>query len=453
MVKVPHIFSADNKQVNLLIRGRPVSIQSSDSRFHDIVTALNSQDWDRVIRLVDRKTAVAEWFAQDSFSGTELRMKGNKIVWGDYDVHSSVADKIVRMVNEGVSTPRPLIMFLQNLLKNPDSEVIRDLYNFLEFGNLPITEDGYFMAYKLVTRNSDGNLVDSRTQKIINNVGASPSMPRSMVERDRNKTCAPGLHVCSYGYLDSYCGDVVVLCKVHPMNVVSIPIDYNQTKMRVCEYTVVDELGPHSKSPETSTTRDVLTEKSVWTVAELSQSSAGMHLAKLTDKPDSEINYSGISATPANAKCTRPNAPSAEKHRWAVENTSTDEVVGTYPTRAAARAEARYLSNSSPHNYSVVDLRAQPAHLRAACVRPIRIYSIVSTVPNLCGETSQMIFPLGPTTQEAAMEAVRQRARGTKSERHLELRYRLGTTFDVDGVATDTYKTVWTWSTGDKIDD
>ena len=34
----------------------------------------------------------------------------------------------------------------------------------------------------------------------------------------------------------------VVLCEVDPSNVVSVPIDYNNTKMRVCEYKVIKEV-------------------------------------------------------------------------------------------------------------------------------------------------------------------------------------------------------------------
>jgi hypothetical protein len=34
-----------------------------------------------------------------------------------------------------------------------------------------------------------------------------------------------------------------MVCKVNPKNVVSIPADYNNSKMRVCEYEVIDELN------------------------------------------------------------------------------------------------------------------------------------------------------------------------------------------------------------------
>ena len=72
-------------------------------------------------------------------------------------------------------------------------------------------------------------------------------MPRNEVEDNPEKTCSAGLHVCSYDYLDNYSSsecdlDRVVICEVDPQDVVSIPSDYNNAKMRVCKYKVIDEI-------------------------------------------------------------------------------------------------------------------------------------------------------------------------------------------------------------------
>ena len=46
------------------------------------------------------------------------------------------------------------------------------------------------------------------------------------------------LHVGSMGYVGTFggSGSVVLECLVNPRNVVSVPTDYHNTKMRVCEY-------------------------------------------------------------------------------------------------------------------------------------------------------------------------------------------------------------------------
>ena len=47
----------------------------------------------------------------------------------------------------------PLVKLFENLMKNISYQTRTQLYDFLEHKNLPITEDGCFLAYKAV--NSD----------------------------------------------------------------------------------------------------------------------------------------------------------------------------------------------------------------------------------------------------------------------------------------------------------
>ena len=57
------------------------------------------------------------------------------------------------------------------------------------------------------------------------------------------QTCSYGLHFCSEGYLRHFGGDRVVILKINPRDVVSIPTDYNNTKGRCCRYEVIGEVG------------------------------------------------------------------------------------------------------------------------------------------------------------------------------------------------------------------
>lgn len=69
-------------------------------------------------------------------------------------------------------------------------------------------------------------------------------MPRSYVDTERTNTCSTGFHVTSMEYAKNMAasGGHIMICKVNPSNVVSVPVDYNNQKMRVCEYGVVGEL-------------------------------------------------------------------------------------------------------------------------------------------------------------------------------------------------------------------
>lgn len=142
----------------------------------------------------------------------------------------------------------PLVALWRNIKKNPSQESVKDLYAFLDHNEHPITPDGCFIAYKAI--NSD--FTDCRTRSISNKPGEVVKMCRTMVNADRNQTCSTGLHVASLHYArDCYGGAVLVVCKVNPMNVVSVPVDYNQEKMRTCEYTVLEVLEDTSKALNT----------------------------------------------------------------------------------------------------------------------------------------------------------------------------------------------------------
>ena len=137
--------------------------------------------------------------------------------------------------------------FIEKLMTNPSSRAIEELLQFVEFGKLPLHPDGDFLAYKKV----DGNYKDIYTGKMDNSIGTVVQVPRSAVDDDPKQTCSYGLHVCSYEYLRHYGSDDlggsvrIVLCKINPRDVVAVPEDYNNTKMRVCRYDVVDELKLH----------------------------------------------------------------------------------------------------------------------------------------------------------------------------------------------------------------
>ena len=90
--------------------------------------------------------------------------------------------------------------------------------------------------------------MDIHSGTIRNAVGDKVSMERNDVDDNRNVTCSDGLHFAAYGYASTWAGRIdgvnrkLMLMKVHPRDVVSIPIDYNNQKGRCCYYEVVDEI-------------------------------------------------------------------------------------------------------------------------------------------------------------------------------------------------------------------
>lgn len=71
-------------------------------------------------------------------------------------------------------------------------------------------------------------------------------MKREAVDANADVHCSKGLHVGALAYSGPggwywSNGDRVVICKINPRDVISVPNDHNGQKMRVCEYEVVAE--------------------------------------------------------------------------------------------------------------------------------------------------------------------------------------------------------------------
>ena len=152
----------------------------------------------------------------------------------------------------------PMLNFLVNLMDNPSEGSIDQLYTFLEHENLPITEDGCFLAYKAINR----DYTDKYTGTISNKVGEKVKMPYEEVTADPTKHCSSGLHCGSIEYVRCYgnfktdennehTGDRLVTVKVNPSAVVSVPEDSDRQKVRVYRYVVHEEIeNPYDLVPK-----------------------------------------------------------------------------------------------------------------------------------------------------------------------------------------------------------
>ncbi|CAK9252256.1 unnamed protein product [Sphagnum jensenii] len=145
--------------------------------------------------------------------------------------------KIEEFANEGLPY-EPLVKFAKNLQSNPSFRAVNELYQFLEKNNHPITENGCFIAYKKVRH----DFKDIYTGTMDNSVGQVVEMQRNQVNEDPNQTCSFGLHVANWDYAKNQYGsghDTMLEVEVNPADVVAVPVDYNQAKMRTCKYKVL----------------------------------------------------------------------------------------------------------------------------------------------------------------------------------------------------------------------
>lgn len=151
-------------------------------------------------------------------------------------------DAIGKLISEFTQSNLPvdaIVRFWKRLCKNPLKSAQNELILFVQSNNICITEDGMLVLYKYV----NDDFKDSYSRTFDNSPGKIVEMPREAVDADRTNTCSNGLHVCSWNYLINSCyGKRVVEVLVDPVDVVSIPSDYNNAKMRCCKYEVVREI-------------------------------------------------------------------------------------------------------------------------------------------------------------------------------------------------------------------
>ncbi len=167
----------------------------------------------------------------------ELSYKDGVLTYYGEEVPSILNTRIIKMLEQDLPL-EALLNFVSNLFENPSHNSVQQLYRFLDANNLPITEDGCFVAYKTVRE----NYYDLHSNKNRNMVGDVVSMPRNKVVDDPNQCCSSGLHAASIEYLRNYRGAKLMAIKINPADVVSVPVTYENTKLRCCRYEVVEEL-------------------------------------------------------------------------------------------------------------------------------------------------------------------------------------------------------------------
>ena len=207
--------------------------RNSPVDFDAILAAARNKDYELAVSLMDVTTSI------NTFGEGKVTVEDGVLVYDGKIMHDYTSLKVLDLMDEGFDI-QPMLNFLENLMLNPSKRAVDDLYSFLEYGQLPITEDGHFLAWKSI----NADLTDRYTGTFDNSPGQVVKMPRNKVNEDPDVTCSHGLHVCSKEYLPMFgvgqgCGTVIVV-KVNPRDVVAIPRDYNNTKMRCCEYEVMN---------------------------------------------------------------------------------------------------------------------------------------------------------------------------------------------------------------------
>lgn len=219
--------------------------------------------WDRIIqgvmsedanvyKLFDVGAVAAEAFKRLS---DRVTISGGNVYFDNEKVNGALEEQISRFVEAGTEEDwLPLIKFYEKVMTNLNQHTREQLYRWLNQQQITITEDGDFIAYKGVKPRkatddfewesiSGGRAIVNGTVysgNIPNDVGAIVEMPRGEVQHDPSVGCHTGLHAGTWAYAKDFSKGAVLRVAINPRDVVSVPTDCNDAKLRTCRYTVLE---------------------------------------------------------------------------------------------------------------------------------------------------------------------------------------------------------------------
>lgn len=223
------------RTISLILNGKPFNITDSHVNFELIRQNLLDKNYDNLQNLIDVVRTISSKI--ESIPNTSLTIQNEEVLYKGYPIHNVLSKKLLEELRNGYDISG-FAKFVDNLMQNPSSTAINELYLFIEKANLPLTDDGHFLAYKKVR----DDYKDVHSGTFDNSIGSICEMPRNLVDDNRDRTCSNGFHFCSYSYLFHFGGERVMILKINPKDVVSIPSDYNDTKGRTCRYEVIGEV-------------------------------------------------------------------------------------------------------------------------------------------------------------------------------------------------------------------
>lgn len=238
--------------------GTIVNLETTEIRVFDnkhplaklIVDLLEEEDLESAFRSADVMEYVQE-NAKKISEHLSYDHQGN-VFYKDSQLPEGISSTMINALSSGSAQGvQALAAFIERVLVATTNTSRVALFSWIKERRLSLTEDGCFIAYKGVQRDEKNRLVSINrgpgyvngqyyeSANLDNSVGNVLSVDRSYVEAQPGVACGPGLHAGTWSYAKTFSRSDVLAVKIKPEDVVSVPTDSNQQKLRVCGYEVL----------------------------------------------------------------------------------------------------------------------------------------------------------------------------------------------------------------------
>jgi hypothetical protein len=232
----------------MFLNGKPTKVAKGSAAYAKTIKALSLPSSEQEAAVLE---ILAEANPNRDIEKSGFVIRGEEVSYKGDALPKPLAQKILSLIKENL----PVTIFekfWENLQKNPSRTSVTELYDFLSYKELPITDDGCFIAYRGLKSDwysVKGNLqtkvlkgkVNSVGQ-IYNGVGEEIEIERNSCDDNRENNCAMGCHAGSFNYSRGWSQGKIIAVKINPKDVVSVPKDYDCQKLRCCAYTVISEV-------------------------------------------------------------------------------------------------------------------------------------------------------------------------------------------------------------------
>lgn len=256
------IFSSDNEGSGATVifsDGTIQQVSQDNANFGRVVSILTGTPVDEIDEAELLELLIPALSVGKNLNRLSERVAfdGSNILFDGDVVADAIAEHILRIVKEGGNPDsyKALVAFMEKLYTNPSESSRNSLYDFIVRHNITIDPDGDFYAYKGVKADLGSvwegfGIVDgvSMNGSLPNKPGSILEIPRSKVNADNAIGCGTGLHAGTYAYAEGWARGVLLLVKINPRDVVSVPSCSSYQKLRTCRYKVISQTTQQTKA-------------------------------------------------------------------------------------------------------------------------------------------------------------------------------------------------------------